>query len=80
LFNWLLVESWCDVENKKTQVLNFRVCPLDALRIRGLAMLNGYSLSELCRGALYRALDDAKENDGVFAIQDASTAGGADEN
>jgi len=68
------------VENNKTQILNFRVCPFDAVRFRGLALMNGYTLSELCRGALYRALDDAKENDGVFAIQGMSVHGGDDEN
>jgi len=50
--------------DKKTDVMNFRVNRDDAMQIRKFAIRNGHTISELCRVAVFDAMQKANNKAG----------------
>ena len=65
---------------KKSEVFNFRLDPLEAVQVKRFARSHGLSFTELCRGAVFQVIWEAKDQGGYLDLPDELPEGGDREN
>ena len=55
---------------KRTEVLNFRLDPGEALEVKRFARSQGLSFTDLCRGAIFQVIKAAEDDPGFVDLPD----------